>query len=305
MNHAPLFGAIEGGGTKFVCAVGTSPTSLLECASVPTTNAADTLDACLRFFEVAQRNHGEIAALGFACFGPLELRPDAPEFGHMLPTPKAGWSGINIAAPLRNALGVPVALDTDVGAAAQAEWVLGAGQGEPSLVYVTVGTGIGGAMVPLVANTRLMHAEMGHVSLRRDVRDAGFVGTCPFHGDCAEGLASGPAIRARWGCDLEQLSADHHGRDLIAGYLGQLAACIALMLSPTCIVIGGGVMSDPSMLLRVRTATREWLNDYLPPLRDPAAMHGYIRAPALGSRSAIAGAMLLASAQADGTYLTR
>ncbi|MEO8313724.1 MAG: ROK family protein [Pseudomonadota bacterium] len=296
MNNALLFGAIEGGGTKFVCAIGTSPTALLEYTSVPTTHAAETLDACLRFFTAAQRKHGAIAALGFACFGPLELRPDVADFGRMLPTPKVGWSGVDIVTPLRSALKVPVALATDVGAAAQAEWMLGAGQGERSLAYVTVGTGIGGAAVPPMGDARLMHAEMGHLPLRRDARDIGFAGTCPFHGDCAEGLASGPAIRARWGCDLSALPAAHDGRDLIAGYLGQLTAAIALMLSPCCIVLGGGVMSDPSMLARVRAATRGYLQDYLPPLRDPSAMDDYIRAPALGSHSAIVGAMLLARA---------
>jgi fructokinase len=269
--------------------------------SVPTTDPATTLAACRRFFENARDRHGPISALGIASFGPLQLRQDAPDYGRLMATPKPGWSDLDIVGPLRTALGVPVALDTDVGAAALAEWRLGAGRDVNSLVYVTVGTGIGGALVPAPQDARLMHAEMGHLPLRRDTRDAGFAGTCPFHGDCAEGLASGPAIRARWGCNLADLDADHPGRGIIAGYLGQLAASITLMLSPGCIVFGGGVMDDGSMLMRVRQAMREYLGGYLPPLRDAASIDGYVRAPALGAHSGIRGALLLASGIANTT----
>lgn len=290
-----LYGAIEGGGTKFICALGAPDAAPLAQHSVPTTDPATTLAACRKFFESASGRHGSIAALGIACFGPLQLQRDAPDYGHLMATPKAGWSHADIVGPLRDALGVPVALDTDVGAAALAEWRLGAGRGASSLVYVTVGTGIGGALVPHPAEQRLMHAEMGHLPLRRDARDAAFAGICPFHGDCAEGLASGPAIRARWGCDLAELDAAHPGRDLIAGYLGQLAASITLMLSPGCIVFGGGVMSDGSMLPRVRKAMHDYLDGYLPPLHDVASLDAYVRAPALGAHSGIRGALLLAS----------
>lgn len=295
MSEPPaLYGAIEGGGTKFICALGSPDATPLMQHHVPTADPARTLAACIRFFEEACGRHGNMAALGVACFGPLQLRRDAPDYGHLLSTPKAGWSGCDIVGSLHSALGVPVELDTDVGAAALAEWRLGAGRDAGSLVYVTVGTGIGGALVPQSAQSRLMHAEMGHLPLRRDARDAGFAGTCPFHGDCAEGLASGPAIRARWGCDLAELDAGHAGRDLIAGYLGQLAAAITLLLSPGCIVFGGGVMRDGAMLPRVRQAMREYLGGYLPPLREPAAFDTYLRAPGLGTQSGITGALLLA-----------
>jgi fructokinase len=289
-----LFGGIEGGGTKFLCAVGTGEGPPLEHISLPTGQPTATLAACAQFFQHAGRRHGNIAALGVACFGPLQLQPQDPAFGHMLDTPKPGWSGADLITPLRAALGVPVALDTDVGAAALAEWQLGAGRGLDSLAYVTVGTGIGGASVPR-PGARLMHAEMGHIRLRRDGRDAGFDGICPFHGDCAEGLASGPAIRARWGMDLAELPGDHPGRDLIAGYLGQLAAAIALMLAPRCIVFGGGVMSDAALLPRVRAALCRNLGGYLPPLRGTVECDAYLRAPALGAHSGIRGALLLAS----------
>lgn len=294
MNKPLLFGGVEGGGTKFICAVGRSDGSLAESVSVRTSDAATTLAACTEFFRHARDRHGAIAALGVACFGPIQLRPGAPDFGCLLATPKPGWSGVDVLTPLRAALGVPVALDTDVGAAAQAEWQLGAGRGLGSLAYVTAGTGIGGACVPL-PGARLMHAEMGHVPLRRDARDAGFVGVCPFHGDCAEGLASGPAIRARWNMDLEALPDGHPGRDVIAGYLGQLAATIALTLAPECIVFGGGVMNDPSMLARTRTAMRRYLGGYAAALRESTDFDAYLRAPGLGADSGIAGALLLAS----------
>jgi fructokinase len=139
-----------------------------------------------------------------------------------------------------------------------------------------------------------MHAEMGHLAVRRDPRDAHFAGTCPFHGDCLEGLASGPAIRARWGCELSELPLDHAGRQIIAGYIGQLAAAIALLHAPEVLVVGGGVMSDGRLLPQVRDSALALLGGYLPHLRDPASMQSFIRAPALGGTSAISGAVLMA-----------
>lgn len=295
------YGAIEGGGTKFVCAIGDAQLQVRESVSLPTRDAATTLGDCVRFFLDAQPRHGRLAALGLACFGPLQLAQGAPDHGCLLDTPKAGWSGVNLLEPFRTALGVEATLATDVGAAALAEWRRGAGRDVGSLAYVTVGTGIGGAVVPHdPAVGRLMHAEMGHLPLRRDPRDAGFAGVCPFHGDCAEGLASGPAVQARWGCNIESLPQDHPGRDLIAGYLGQLMASIALAHSVQRIVIGGGVMSDAGMLPRVRNAMHEYLGGYLPPLRERAQLDRYLSAPGLGSQSAIVGALLMARESVQG-----
>jgi fructokinase len=291
----PLYGAIEGGGTKFVCAVAEAPDRILDRMTVPTTDARTTLAACVDFFVAAENTRGPIAAFGFGCFGPIELAPDAGGFGRLLSTPKAGWSGTDVLAPLRSAFAAPIALDTDVGAAALAEWRIGAGRGVGSLAYVTVGTGIGGAVVPHdPAVRRLMHAEMGHLRASRDSRDAGFSGVCPFHRDCIEGLASGTAIRARWGCDLEALPADHAGPFVIAGYLGQLTASIALLASVERIVLGGGVMSNEALLPLVSAAMLEYLNGYLPPLVDPERASRYLCAPELGRDSGIAGAVLLA-----------
>jgi fructokinase len=248
------------------------------------------------YFAAAERTRGRIAAFGFGCFGPIELAPEARNFGRLLATPKPAWSGTDVLAPLRSAFAAPIAIDVDVGAAALAEWRLGAGRDARSLAYVTVGTGIGGAVVPRDRTRgRLMHAEMGHLPAARDPRDAGFAGVCPFHGGCIEGLASGPAIKARWGCDLAALPPEHAGRSIIAGYLGQLAATIALFESVDRIVFGGGVMANGALVPLVSAAMLEYLNGYLPPLADPERARSYVRAPALGQDSGVVGAILLAT----------
>jgi fructokinase len=291
----PLVGAVEGGGTKFVCAVGHSPARILDRIVIPTTDATSTLLTCVQFFRGMALRHGRIAALGLACFGPLQLRRSAPDYGCLQSTPKPGWSAVNVVAPLHDALQVPVILDTDVGAAATAEWRLGAGQGLGSLAYVTVGTGIGGAVVPaLGTDQRLMHAEMGHIPVRRDPLDGDFAGVCPFHGDCLEGLACGQAIRARWGCELSSLPQGHPGRTIIAGYLGQLVCNIALLHGAERIVFGGGVMADGSLLPLVRQAAHNRLSGYLQPLRDRVQMNAYLASAAFGGDAAIAGAILQA-----------
>lgn len=294
MTDPLLYGAIEGGGTKFVCAVGTSAEHVVESATIATRDARATLAECVEFFVAATQRHGPLAGLGVSCFGPIELRRESPHYGRLMSTPKQGWSGVNVIEPLRDAFNVPIELDTDVGAAATAELQLGAGRGCGSIAYFTVGTGIGGAVAPSSGAGRLMHAEMGHIPLRRDPRDASFPGICPFHGDCAEGLASGPAIRARWGCDLEALPPEHEAWSIIGGYLGQLASAAALMVSVERIVFGGGVMSNGALLPRIREAAAAYLNAYLEPLKTPEQFLDYIQTPALGARAGITGALLLA-----------
>lgn len=297
-NH--YLGAIEGGGTRFVCALADSGHRVVERTVVTTRDPAATLGDCLGFFRDAAARRGPLGALGIACFGPLGLRPGTADHGRILATPKPGWSGVDVTGAFREAFRIPVVLQTDVGAAALGEWRLGAGRGKPSLSYVTVGTGIGGATVPAGAPA-LLHAEMGHLPVRRDPHDA-FAGTCPFHGDCLEGLAAGPAVRARWGRDLAELPADHEGRALVAGYVAQLAAAIALIQSPECLVIGGGVTRGGDLLPEIRRATHRLLGDYLPPLRDAAKLDEWILAPGLGQDSAIAGALLMAAEAAQGEH---
>jgi fructokinase len=293
-----LYGAIEGGGTKFVCAIGAAAQDVHESIVLPTSDPYSTLAGCVEFFATAERKFGPIDALGFACFGPLDLRTESPTFGHMLGTPKAGWSGVDLLAPLRARFSVPIAMDTDVAGAALAEWRLGAGRGFGSVAYVTVGTGIGADIAPRSRHIgRLMHPEMGHILVRRDPRDT-FAGVCPFHGDCLEGLASGPAIYQRWGCQLAELPPEHSAWQIVGGYLGQLAVTIALVLSVECIVFGGGVMANGLLLPHVRSAAAASLHGYLQPLAHAGALDGYITAPQLGTRAGIAGALLLAEAAA-------
>lgn len=290
-----LYGAIEGGGTKFVCAVGTSAENILDSIVLPTAGAASTLAACVEFFSAAERKLGAIAAFGFGCFGPIDLRAHVSTFGQMLATPKPGWSGVALLKPLRARFNVPILIDTDVSAAALAEWQLGAGRGLGSIAYVTVGTGIGGGVAPHDLTTRrLMHAEMGHIFVRRDAREQDFAGVCPFHGDCLEGLASGPAIQARWRSQLDALPPHHEAWSIVGGYLGQLTATIALMVSVERVVFGGGVMANGLLLPHIRTAAASALQGYLEPLSQPAALEAYVCAPQLGTKAGIAGAFLLA-----------
>ena len=293
-----LYGAIEGGGTKFVCAVGASPQDVHETIVLPTADPQSTLAGCVEFFSAAERKFGSIDAIGFACFGPIDLRAGSPTFGHMLGTPKAGWSRVDLLAALRSRFSAPMAIDTDVAAAALADWKLGAGREAGLVAYVTVGTGIGADVAPRDRHVRrLMHAEMGHILVRRDPRDT-FAGVCPFHGDCLEGLASGPAISKRWGCELAALPPEHVAWQVIGGYLGQLAITIALVQSVECIVFGGGVMANGALLPHIRSAAAASLNGYLQPLAHAGALDDFITAPLLGSRAGIAGALLLAEAAA-------
>jgi fructokinase len=299
-----LYGAIEGGGTKFVCAVGSSATDVHESIVVPTSDPDSTLRACLDFFASAEHKFGRLGALGFGCFGPLDLRMESSTYGHMLATPKPAWSGVNLIGPLRSRFTVPIAINTDVAAAALAEWRLGAGRGLGSVAYVTVGTGIGADVACHdTLTSRLMHPEMGHISVRRHRRDA-FAGLCPFHGDCLEGLASGPAIYKRWGCEMATLPPQHEAWAIIADYLGQLAATMALMLSIERIIFGGGVIASGLLFPGIRTAAATSLNGYLQPLSQAGALDRYITGPLLGSRAGIVGALLLAT-QADSKRLHR
>jgi fructokinase len=293
----PLFGAIEGGGTKFVCAVGHGPDRILERIVIPTQEPGSTLNAALEFFSAAQSTYRPITAFGIGLFGPLDLRFGSPTFGRLMATPKPGWTGTDLVGPLRSRFGAPVRIDTDVAAAALAELKLGAGRDVGSLAYITVGTGIGGGFAPDTWNggARLLHPELGHLRVQRDPRDHHFRGVCPFHGDCVEGLASGPAIRARWGAELNQLEPSHAAGSIIGNYVGQLAASVALVTSPERIVLGGGVMGNGHLLPYIHRAARDFLNGYLGPLNDVGALERYICTPGLGDRAGLAGAFLLAA----------
>ncbi len=296
MNRRALYGAIEAGGTKFVCAAGYGPTDIAPQMRtvIATTTPAETLAAVVAFFEQVRANAGAFSAFGVGAFGPVDIEPRSDTWGSILSTPKPGWAGTSLVAPLER-FGCPVALDTDVNAAALAEARLGAGRDANSLTYVTVGTGIGGGVIEQGRSIRgLLHPEMGHIRVRRDPRDGQFRGVCPFHGDCLEGLASGPAIVARWGAPMSALPIGHAGPDIIGGYLGQLAATIALMYASERIVFGGGVMSGADLLPRIRAVATEQLGGYLPIEARAGGFERLIVAPALAGQAGITGALLLA-----------
>ena len=295
MNSRALYGAIEAGGTKVVCAAGYGPLQIPDdCREViPTTTPEITLGAVVAFFERIRREGGALAGIGVAAFGPVDVDRQSPTWGSILATPKPGWSGVSLTKPLQH-FG-PVAIDTDVNAAALAEARYGAGIGVDSVVYVTVGTGIGGGVVVGGCTIRgMLHPEMGHIRVRRDPRDEAFAGICPFHGDCLEGLASGPAIVARWNAKLDELAAAHPAHQIIGGYLGQLAATIVLMLSAQRIVFGGGVMHE-WLLPHIRAAAARELGGYLPVDARCGGFDRLIVPPALADRAGITGAMLLAA----------
>ena len=299
--NASLLGAIEGGGTKFVCAVGYCAERILERVVIATEGPVPTLTAALDFFGAAERTYGAIGAFGIASFGPVDLRRHSPSFGRLMSTPKPGWSGVDLVGAFRNRFNVATAIDTDVGAAALAELRLGAGRDVGSVAYVTVGTGIGAGFAPDVwTGARLLHPEVGHLRVQRHSEDGHFRGICPFHGDCVEGLASGPAIRARWGQELARLDPSSAAWEVEGHYLGQLAATIALVASPERIVLGGGVMGNSHLMTHVHRSARDALNGYIEPLNDAGVLERYICNPGLGDQAGLAGAFLLAGQALSG-----
>jgi fructokinase len=288
-----LYGAIEAGGTKFICAIGTARGEILEDTRIDTREPAGTLAEVLRFFERAEARARPLAAFGLASFGPLELRRGAARYGFITNTPKPGWRNTDLLGTLARALARPVGFDTDVNAAALAELRWGAGTGLGSLVYVTVGTGIGGGVIHHGLPVHgLVHPEIGHVPVRRHPADADFPGVCPFHRDCLEGMASGPAILARTGRPLDQSDAGHAIWEIEADYLGQLAAQLVLMHSPQRILFGGGVMQQQRLYSSLHARMLHWLHDYLP----HEALHapGFIAPPGLAGSAGICGALALA-----------
>ena len=285
-----LIGAIEGGGTKFVLAVARGDDgTVIERHRLQTETAEITFTQMAQWFEAAQARHWAIAAFGIASFGPLGIDPLTADYGRISTTPKPGWAGASYVDALAG-FQVPLVIDSDVNGAALGEWLAGAGQGVSTLAYTTVGTGIGTGVVkhgrPL---SGFSHYESGHVLTRRDpVRDP-YGGCCPYHGDCLEGLASGPAVLKRWGHDLSEATPEQI--DLIAGYIADLAVNLVLLHMPDRMVFGGGVMKAPGILESLRIQTRAKLNGYVPTF--DADLSGRIVLPGLGDDAGITGAIEL------------
>ncbi len=291
-----LLAGIEAGGTKFVCAVGTSPQEIKARRIIPTTMPGETIDKAIAFFRSHSGLGDRVRALGIGSFGPLDLDPRSPTFGTMTTPPKAGWADVDLIGPFQRSLDIPVGLDTDVNVAALGEWQYGAARDIDTVLYLTVGTGIGGGGVIHGMRMRgLSHPEMGHIRIPHDLERDPFPGCCPYHRDCLEGLASGPAIGKRWDATPESLADDHPAWSLEAHYLALGIAAFICVISPQRVVVGGGVLRRSGLLGKIRQDVRETLGGYL---RHPSLLgelDTYIVAPGLGEDSGIVGALALAA----------
>ena len=289
--EAALVGAIEAGGTKFVCAVGRSPGDF-EAVRFPTLRPEETISHAIDFFKSKETERGEIQALGIGSFGPADVNPKSKKYGWITNTPKENWSHIDLGNPIREALsGVPMVFDTDVNAAAWGEGKWGAAQGLKNYVYITVGTGIGGGAV---VNGSILHGishpEMGHLRIPKDHSKDPFPGSCPFHGDCLEGLASGTAMRNRWNTDPATLPVEHEAWKLESGYLADALYNLTLTLAPQRFILGGGVMEQKQLFPMIRHDLNERIAGYI----EIDDLDTFIVPPGLSSRSGVLGALALA-----------
>lgn len=284
------YGGIEAGGTKWVCAVGTGPDDL-KTVEFPTRDPASTIAEALGFF----RGCGPVSALGIGSFGPVDLDRASPTWGYITTTPKADWPFTDLAGSFARELDTPVHFDTDVNAAAMGEHRWGAAQDLETFIYITVGTGIGGGGL---VNGRLMHGlihpEMGHLLLPRPRAEEAHPGICPYHGDCLEGVASGPAIEARWNVRADLLPEDHAAWALEAEYLALGLINIICTLSPQRIILGGGVMQRQHLFPMIRRRVQERLNRYVQAAEILERIDEYIVPPGLGQRAGVLGALSLA-----------
>ena len=257
------FGAIDAGGTSWRCAIVDGARTILARAAFPTTTPEETLNRAGGFFNEQAAVGFDFHHIGLACFGPLAVNPLDPRWGRILATTKPHWSGTNVVESLARATGCAVHLETDVTAAALAERAWGAGQGHDNLAYVTVGTGIGaGILLNGQPVWGALHPEAGHMRVPRHRHDREFQGVCPFHGDCIEGLASAPAIKARWGTDADSLPDDHEAWDIVAHYLAHLAANLILTTAVSRVIFGGGVMSRAGLVQRIATKAKGLIGPY-------------------------------------------
>jgi fructokinase len=288
-----MIGAIETGGTKIILALARLDGTILERERIPTKTATESLTQAAQFFRAASAQHGAIASFGIASFGPVDIDPASPDYGTIKTTPKPGWAGARYQDYLAE-FGAPVVVDTDVNGAALGEWLMGAGKGCATLAYTTVGTGIGTGLVhDGKSRAGFSHYEAGHIRIPHDRIADPFPGSCPFHGDCVEGLASGTAIKARFGPALHEMPDPAAAVELIAGYLADLATSLILLHMPDRLVFGGGVMKAPGMIEALRRRTEARLGGYLSDPRLDPGLERYIVLPALGDDAGITGAIAL------------
>lgn len=289
-----IYGAIEAGGTKFVCGIGSADGGSLATATIPTRDPDETFREVAEFFR-ANEGFGPVAAVGIGSFGPVDIAPASPGFGKILATPKPRWEGTDMIAHVRAFADVPIAIDTDVNAAALAE-IRAAGDSVTDLAYVTIGTGIGVGLVSKDDTVRgLSHPEMGHILPRRHPAHGDFAGVCQFHGDCLEGLASGPAIAAAWGITPSAIQEDHPFWEIEADYLAQLSVTLLLTLAPQRILFGGGVMKHQRLIPMIRSRTAELLGGYFGPAKTSADLESLIGPPLCEEAPGLIGSYILAA----------
>jgi fructokinase len=289
-----LYGGIEAGGTKFVCAVGTSPEDLRDKYRFETTVPSQTLDNIIKYFK-EQNKKEKLSAIGIGSFGPLDLDKESSTYGYITSTPKIKWQKTKFYGRIKEAFAIPVGFDTDVNAAALGEHEWGAARDVSDFIYITVGTGIGGGgMINGDFLHGLLHPEMGHIFIPHDRKSDPYKGNCPFHKNCFEGLASGEAIRDRWGKPGEELSIDHPTWDLEVGYISLAVVNYICTLSPERVILGGGVMKQKHMLPRIHKTVKKLLNDYIQASEITDKIEKYIVLPELGDDAGLLGAIALA-----------
>jgi fructokinase len=286
-----VFGAIEAGGTKFVCAVGTNPNELYDEIRFPTTTPKETIQHCIEYFKMQQGKY-LLKSVGIGSFGPLDLRKDSPTFGFITKTNKTGWTNTNFLGVLKKELNIPIEIDTDVNAAALGEYYWGAGKGFNDFLYLTIGTGIGGGAI---VNGKLLHGfnhpEMGHILIPHNKDDDNI---CNFHNDCLEGFASGPAIENLWKQKAESLPPEHIAWNNEVDYIAKAVVNYMLILAPKRIIIGGGVMEQKHLFPMIREKVKKYLNGYIHLPEIINNLGEYIVPPELGNKAGILGAIALA-----------
>lgn len=289
-----LVGGIEAGGTKFVCGISDEKLQIIERASFPTTTPEETMAQVLAFFDKYQE---QLQGIGVGSFGPIDINPDSATYGFITSTPKLSWQQYDFVGKLKQAYNLPIAWTTDVNAACYGEFVAGHGQGLKSVIYYTIGTGVGGgAVVKGEFLEGFSHPEMGHMLMQRHPEDD-FAGNCPYHGNCLEGLAAGPAIEKRLGVKAQTLAQTDPFWQIEADYLAQCVYNTTLMYAPEQIILGGGVMKQPQLLPLVKAAFLDKLQGYvaIPPIDH------YLKTPALGDNAGLTGCLALAQKVAKAT----
>ncbi|HIZ53720.1 MAG TPA: ROK family protein [Candidatus Enterococcus avicola] len=282
-----LYGSIEAGGTKFVCAVGNEKLEILERVSFPTTTPEETMPQVIAFFN---QYKDDLAAIGVGSFGPIDIRKTSDTYGYITSTPKLAWQNYNFLGAMKAAFDIPMAWTTDVNAAAYGEYAFGNGQGKSSVVYYTIGTGVGaGALQDGKFIEGFSHPEMGHM-LVVPHKDDHFEGACPFHGNCLEGMAAGPAVEKRNGRKGQDIPQDDPFWEIEAEYIAQCAYNTTLMFSPEVIIFGGGVMKQRHMVEKVHAAFTRIMKGYV----ATPALEEYIVTPALEDNAGTIGCLALA-----------